>query len=1151
MNELLSLSRFRLDLFTSRLRPLTVAVACVALLLQLPASVLASVPARPVPEHMQGHFSADLAAADDPSYNLLDNVEGDWVNVAAFPVRPLTLTPDGAHGYAVNTYGNTVVHFDPTLQPIDVFRTLWAPVSVATYVTPTDGPNSDQLLVVSQLSNALVFHNRQTGDIFDLLELPAQPADILVLQEQNLAFVSATGTDVVVEIDLITRTITREFAIPARKPTFLSVRFTEAKRPEVFVAPRWSTNNSVVDRMLSDHNTQAGPDGILDLADSSVATVGLPDEDLFFLNRLTGQAEPVATGMGTLLFAQDFNPGTGRLWQLNSEANNKDPNRQNEPAIQGISHQNRLTIFDVVVGATGAPAPADIKDLDLAATGSFSPTQSVGTPFSLDFSAGGIAFVAGLMTDNVSVYDLAGNWILEWDLPTGCVPRQVLLDPTEQYAAVYCSGLNTVPVYFLTVPPLLVGTVDLGFDPSPADIQDGRRIFFDASNSVNNNISCASCHDDGAQDLLAWDLSNADIDDKGAMVTQTLFGVNRSRHHHWRAEQLADVADFNPTFVGLFGGSELPEGPGSEFEKFERFILSLEHPANPNQAFERVLDDSIQPPILSPDQDPDSSAIAGRDTYEVSCRGCHHLPTGTSNDVIGDGAVFNESRPKRQWLQVAHLWDVVNKGIQPDFQVTFADGSTQLYPRQGVGLAHSGNPRNIFHFADFFFPSTDPRTSNTANFLFQFDNGLAPAAHARRLMNARTATAATNWVTTAMLPQVASRNADLAVFGRTTIGGTNRIWGWVFDRVSGRFLRDDNVLQPLSFFTNAARAGDWFAFVGQPVGMGPGFAIDFDRDEYPNGLEQLTPVDGRFVVDTDGDGDWDGHEWLNGGDPLNPAIQSNDTTVPSIPAGAPTVAWQTSKIARLLFETDELSTASLTLVPNFPQLQTLTFNEWQPTKIHALIAHDLYPNVGTAVQYTGTLTLTDLAGLTQSYPVAVTPEPFTDLPTVVIASSLQFGPILWSVPAGSMNTTATVNVINKQTQVPQAGQHVIAKVTVNGVAQTAANLVSSPNSFCVANVPYVSTPPFIVNPVPGPFVISGPTDAAGNASLTFNLHGLTSGDVVTLTLEAINPVDSSQPICTGTVADPNLLATVGGVFPSLWSFPDTPRAARAVGVVVP
>ncbi|MCG8454752.1 MAG: cytochrome-c peroxidase, partial [Holophagales bacterium] len=474
--------------------PIHLVLAGILLLAAGPAAAQLADPTRDVPPDSDIIF--EVLPEPDPGYPVLDNVEGDWVNVVAWPVRPMTIYGN-TDIYALNVPGNTVGHFDASLQRLQTFRTLWAPVSVGTYVHPTDGPNSDQLLVVSHLSNALVFHNRRTGDIFDILDLPAQPADLLVFQDRNLAFVSSVATDVVTEIDLRNRAVVRHYAIPSRQPTYL----TATPGGEVLVAPRWSGNNSVVDRIPGNsHNTQAGPGSILDLDRPSVATQGLDDHDLFWLDRAAGVAVPVAKGMGSLLFAHGIHPTTGELWQLNTEANNKNPALQSEPAIQGNVSFNRLSRTTLpVLGSGLIVTPTAITDLDLAnPSGTHDRDLAVGNPYSLTFSSGGLAFLTGLLTDNVVVLGPGGNWIAEWDLPTGCIPRQVMLDATDQFALVYCDGLNTVPIYFLNgVPPLPVGTLDLGFDPSPPLVQEGKRLFFDAAFSANNNHSCATCHDEG------------------------------------------------------------------------------------------------------------------------------------------------------------------------------------------------------------------------------------------------------------------------------------------------------------------------------------------------------------------------------------------------------------------------------------------------------------------------------------------------------------------------------------------------------------------------------------------------------------------------------------------------------------------------------
>ena len=100
-------------------------------------------------------------------------------------------------------------------------------------------------------------------------------------------------------------------------------------------------------------------------------------------------------------------------------------------------------------------------------------------------------------------------------------------------------------------------------------------------------------------------------------------------------------------------------------------------------------------------------------------------------------------------------------------------------------------------------------------------------------------------------------------------------------------------------------------------------------------------------------------------------------------------------------------------------------------------------------------------------------------------------------------------------------------------------------------VPY--TPAFHLDPVLGPFVISPATAANGTSTLSFGLNGLSTGQVVTLTLEAVSLIDPSDTTCAGTVNDPKLVpgGNASFFFPSFWSFPDTEKPFRAIDIVVP
>ncbi|MCG8458758.1 MAG: hypothetical protein MI919_20960, partial [Holophagales bacterium] len=314
------------------------------------------------------------------------------------------------------------------------------------------------------------------------------------------------------------------------------------------------------------------------------------------------------------------------------------------------------------------------------------------------------------------------------------------------------------------------------------------------------------------------------------------------------------------------------------------------------------------------------------------------------------------------------------------------------------------------------------------------------------------------------------------------------------------------------------------------------------------GLEQLVPVDGRFVMDTDGDSDLDGHEWANAGDPFDPLVQSNDTTPPSVLGGGPSVLWTTNKVGRVTFETDELVTYSLTLTPTFPGLPVLTFGDGELRRTHAVIVHDMLP-----VVYNANLVITDLASLSTPIAFQVVPRPFTDLPQTVVATNLAWNQTAFSVPPGAMQAIADVTITRKTTLSTAQDHVVVARVLVDGVPATAANLTSSPSAFCVNGVPY--TPANHLNPVLGPFVISPATAANGTSTLTFGLNGLSSGQKVTLTLEAVGEIDPANAICAGTVADPDMIP--GGTanpqirIPLFWSFPDTEKPFRAIDIIVP
>jgi hypothetical protein len=163
-------------------------------------------------------------------------------------------------------------------------------------------------------------------------------------------------------------------------------------------------------------------------------------------------------------------------------------------------------------------------------------------------------------------------------------------------------------------------------NPEPAGITEGRPLLYDATrSSANGENACASCHQFGDMDELAWDLGNpddvvttsplnrflasdlfikvgrrlfgpetpvngsdkaADLHPmKGPMTTQTLRGMRNGGALHWRGDRATgqfgtDALDstlsfknFAGSFKALLGNAQAASE--ADMDKFARFQLSV------------------------------------------------------------------------------------------------------------------------------------------------------------------------------------------------------------------------------------------------------------------------------------------------------------------------------------------------------------------------------------------------------------------------------------------------------------------------------------------------------------------------------------------------------------------------------------------------
>lgn len=875
------------------LHPLPAALLC-ALSPLAGAQAQSATQAPPVPP-------ADASPARAP-YRVLDRVEGAHIDLALLPVRPLHRT-DSGELYAVDSERSELLAFDASGAERGVVRVPWGPVAVTSWRSSSGGPEA--LLVVCRGSHSLAVIDAASLQLTGLLPLPAEPADIVIEPSSNHAFVAGSALDVVVEIDVAAGLTVAEYAIPSKRPTFLAVDGST-----VLVAPMLSGNNSMAD--TGDGLLDVGAGRVLDLEDPAQALQGLPDHDLFRITPGAGTAA-VATDTGAVLFAVGVHPSTGQVWQLGTEANNKDPLNPGEPAIRGIFIENRVALLDLSPGSIVAPSTVlNLDDTNPAVPGvQYSAQRSVGQPYALAFDGQGHGYVAGLLTSNVVELDANGTFVREWDV--GLNPRGLAVDDAGETLYVYAWNRRRVEVFDLApANPSLASSLDLGPDPTADVLAEGRRQFFDGTRSLHGNASCASCHIETESDFLIWDLGDLPYDDKGALATQTLRGIADLGPFHWRGERPL-LEDFNDAFDGLMGDEPLNTGPGSDFEAFEAYLFSLEQPANPNQDRDRVV--AARGTFKNLGKLVQGDAVLGQDQYfDVqttpgvgSCNACHTLPTGTANEVTLDEPDLEI--PRRNHFVVASFNGIWRKEQSTLETVILAGGVTEQRPTLGSGVAASGLKDSLLDFVRIpLFQGSDQLRRNIAAFVHQADSGLAPAVHASYLLRGASATAQGAQVRGYLLRQAAAENCDVAVIGSVDLGSGAREIAWTWDRASGLFSPDDSTVapRPLDFFIDQALAGTGSNLIlGLPVGLAERFATDRDLDGLLGGDELALGTD-PGDPDTDGDGDLDGSEVANGGDPLDPGQGASDTSAPVV--SDVRVVFVTGSVAKIQFRSNELTT---------------------------------------------------------------------------------------------------------------------------------------------------------------------------------------------------------------------------------------------------
>jgi YVTN family beta-propeller protein len=600
----------------------------------------------------------------------------------------------------------------------------------------------------------------------------------------------------------------------------------------------------------------------------SVIKFNMPDNDVAEIDTATLQVTRYFPHVGTLNLGIAVQPSSGDLFVTNADARNL---VHFEPNVRAHFVDNRLTR---IAQSNGALSISDLNPgIDYAtlpnpAAQSTALAQATSIVFD---PSGAFAYVAAFGSDRIAKVNANGTIASRIDLGSTSSrnmrgPRGLALDSPNGRLYVLNRISNTIQVINTTSEKVIAELPVGAFDPTPTVIKNGRGFLYDARLSGNGTVSCASCHLDGDNDRLAWDLGDpggqvqtvtAPVSllhssmqfqahpMKGPMRTQTLKGLAGMPPLHWRGDR-ANFEAFNPAFDTLMGGPQLP---ADDMTAYRQFIETIQFPPNPNQTLGRNLPSSVA----------GGDPTAGQHTFlaepytagNVTCVQCHLTISGTDR-TMSPKILLQDS----QDLKVPQLRNLYKKKFFDD-----SPGATSL---DGFGFSHDGTDPSLVRFLSHptfpFIQNDDTRKTNLSAFLMCFDTGTAPALGYSRTIGASNVNdSALNADWSLLQSQAAASNVDLIAKG--TMDGKRH--GLLYQPGSGTYVSDKTGLGP---YTQAQlktkiQNGDRLTLMGVPPGSGVRMGIDRDLNGELDG-------DGPPFTNYNG---WTSY-WLTPGETSDPNI---------------------------------------------------------------------------------------------------------------------------------------------------------------------------------------------------------------------------------------------------------------------------------------
>ena len=462
--------------------------------------------------------------------------EDTFTNYNYSPVAPLVQPVEGELWIASPPSNAVQVVIDSEDGPI-------AEDLVPTGAWPTgiDYWEAGDLLVVTQTGrDSLGLIDRASQRLVDAIPMPNEPAAIIVDEARGVAYVSTSGADQVLRVDLEARSV--DASIDAL-PDTVALAF-DPVHGELFAASRQSSNTHPLGLIQQEH-----------LA---------PEEDPDILVIDVDSFEVVSTlyDVGTIIRGLHYDTSRDRLLIAMSDSHND---------ISGVDANSRPHSHHLVVAERGDDDVVEVVEVIELDTRVGNGGRAA-SPYTVEVSPDGERVYLTLSAGK-TVMVMEGDSLDEitrWD--TGHDPRGLVV--TDDLVWTY-AWLDEQLVRFernADDPGANAEFTVVGSDPTPDLVRAGQQTFSDATFSGHNDFSCNNCHIDGIADGLVWNIL---LD--GDVNTLAFRNVGGTGPFLWGGF-LPTLFDFSREVLRLVGGS----ATGAEMEELTLYMQSVTAPPNPH-----------------------------------------------------------------------------------------------------------------------------------------------------------------------------------------------------------------------------------------------------------------------------------------------------------------------------------------------------------------------------------------------------------------------------------------------------------------------------------------------------------------------------------------------------------------------------------------